>query len=135
MAAPVTTRAPSQASEAILGLYNVALSGCAGAFAAWAYTLINPIGGAVFGIAAGCANSLGSVIANSLPVNETAAKTAAHFLTFLASLGIGAFAATLAGFHITLMGAVALSLAMIPAWIIVSTSATCIGQCNAQPHV
>jgi hypothetical protein len=127
-AVPAAPPAPSCASEAVLGLYNIALSGGAGALAAWAFTIIDPIGGAIFGVASALTNSLGRVMAN-VPGTEAAVKTAVHFLTFIASLAVGAAAVTLAGFQITLMSAVGLSLAMIPAWIAVSCSANCIGCC------
>ena len=148
MAIPATTAAPpapSFASEAVPRAYHIAFSGAAGAFAGWVFNIIDPVGGAVFGVASYCASSLGRALTNVLHPNETAAKTTAHFLTFIASLAVGALAVSLAGFEITLMGAVGLSLAMtavvlslaiIPVCLMVSSPvANCVDNCSAQPHV
>lgn len=124
-----TQQALSPASQVIMGAYNIGLSATTGALAGWAFNIIAPAGGAVFGVAYGIASSLAGTLANYMNVNETATKTALRFLSFAASLAAAAFVTGLAGFPLTLVGAVGLSLAMIPSWFAVACSAGCIGAC------
>ena len=124
------TQAQTPTGRAILIAYDLGLRAAAGAFAGYAWSIINPIGGAIFGLASALTNTAGDAItASTVPMNETAAKTAMRVATFLLSVAAGIIATAAAGYTITVGAAVGLSLAMIPALFVVYVSASCIASC------
>ncbi len=124
------TQTHTPAARGILTAYDFGLRAAAGAFAGYSWSIISPIGGAIFGLASAITNTIGDYIAESaVPMNETAAKTALRVATFLFSVAAGIIATSALGFTMTVGSALGLSLAMIPALFIVHVSASCVAAC------
>lgn len=104
---------PSVASQILQGVYEVTVSAGAGALAGYMFTLINPVGGAVFGASMALTRLLGNTLADKFLMDQTAMKITAWTLSLIAGVGAGFLAATTLGFAITAWGAIGLTLAMI----------------------
>ncbi len=104
---------PSAASQILQGVYEVGVSAGAGALAGYMFSLINPVGGAVFGASMALTRLIGNALADKFLMNQTAMKITAWALSLIAGVGPGFLAATTLGFAITAWGAIGLTLAMI----------------------
>lgn len=104
---------PSAAAQIVQGAYEVAVSAGAGALAGYMFTLINPVGGAVFGTTMALTRLIGSALADKFLMNQTAMKIMAWTLSLLAGVGAGFLAATGLGFAMTVSGAIGMTFAMI----------------------
>lgn len=98
--------------QAAIALCQVGTGAAMGALAGYAFSLINPIGGVVFGATSAMTGLLGNAIAQHLGANQTAVKTTLYALPLIASLVAGMVVTTAVGFPITVMGAIGLTLAI-----------------------
>jgi hypothetical protein len=115
-------------------LYEIGLSTGAGALAGYVFGIINPIGGAVFGASSALTSTIALAIADKLGMDNTAFKIAAWVTTFIVSVGVGIFAATAAGFPLTVLGSVGMIFAMFVTTVairIVTNGAGCLSACAA----
>jgi hypothetical protein len=127
-------QSPSQGSQIFNSIYEIGFNAASGAFAGWAFGIINPIGGAVFGASYALTHALASEVASKLHMDQTALKVAAWFVSFIASFGVGMLAATVAGFPITILGSVGMILAMLITSLalrMVVSGAGCLSSCLA----
>jgi hypothetical protein len=105
-------------------IYEIGVTTAAGALAGHVFGIINPVGGAVFGASCALTWTLADAISDkvfAVPapgshsefiMNRTALKTAAWFVSLAVSIGVGIFAATTAGFPLTVLGGVGMLLTM-----------------------
>jgi hypothetical protein len=124
-------QSPSLGSQLFDGAYDIVFQAGAGYLAGY-LGIINPIGGAIFGATSVASTYALNFLAERLGINNTCLKVAIWSLSFVASLAIAAAVTTAAGFPITLMGALGLTLAMVVTSIaisIVKGSITCAGNC------
>jgi hypothetical protein len=127
-------QSPSQGSQIFNSMYEIGINAGSGALAGWVFGIINPIGGAVFGASYALTHTFASEVAGKLHMDQTAFKVAAWFVSFIASVGVGMLAATVAGFPITILGAVGMILAMLVTSIalrMVISGAGCLSSCLA----
>jgi hypothetical protein len=122
---PRSNQNSSLASQIVNGLDELTIGAASGALAGYAFKVIKPVGGAIFGLSATFAGAVADNLADRFSLHHTAAKTAVWALSFIASLGAGILAATAAGFPITVLGAVGMTLAMI----VTSISVRCVISC------
>ncbi len=108
----VTSQPQSPAMQAATAIAQVFGSAGIGALAGYAFGIINPVGGAVFGATSSLTSTLGNALAEQFGANQTAVKTTLYALSFIASFAVGIAVTTAVGFPITVMGAVGLTLAM-----------------------
>lgn len=97
------------ASQVLNGIYNVGMNSAAGALAGYAFGLINPVGGAIFGAVSALSHSVATGLGARWLGDRTCAKVAGWAISFVASIGAGVFVATAAGFPITVLGGVGLT--------------------------
>ncbi len=112
--APATQTTPAQSAISFIG--ETIMSGCTGAFSAWALTTINPIAGAVFGITSTWGSHIVSKLNDSMKCTTDSAvgKIAAFALQFLGGIGIGVLATSLLGFPLTFTA----GLVLTGAWVL-----------------
>jgi len=130
----------SQAAQPSLSEYaagtaiQTAINGALGAFAAAAFTTINPIAGAIFGIT----SSLGTHVINwvldktGIAEDSSAGKIIKFAISFFGGIAIGALAASAAGFPITFVGGLILTACMLGTTFAVSLV---IGACTSSALV
>jgi len=123
-------QAHSPAGEVVTGLYQIGISAGAGALAGYAFSLIHPIGGAIFGATFAVVNSIGTSLANQFGMNEEATKTALYAVSYIISTLAGAFATTTLGFPLTFLSGVVMTFGMIITTQIVEIAAKCIANAN-----
>ncbi|MBS0604439.1 MAG: hypothetical protein JSS60_05295 [Verrucomicrobia bacterium] len=116
------------------GIYEIGINAASGALAGYAFSLIDPIGGAIFGATSALSHTIATSLADRFAFNQTAVKIAVWAVSFVASVGLGLLAATVAGFPLTVMGAVGMTLAMLVTSLvvrIVSGGMLCCSGCAA----
>lgn len=113
---------------------HTAVNSAIGAFAAAAFTTINPVAGAIFG----ATSTLGTHAINwvldktGMTENSAAGKIIQFAIAFFGSIAIGVLAASAAGFSITFVGGLILTACMIGTTIAVSLVA---GACTSSAIV
>jgi len=127
---------PTLGTQIIHGIYNVGVTTAAGAMAGYAFSFINPIGGAIFGATTGLADTIANSLAERFAFNSTAVKIAVWAVSAVVSIGLGLLAVTAAGFPLTVVGSVGMTVAMIVTGIAVKIvtvgvvcCSACIGSC------
>ncbi len=104
---------PSLGAQIFNSIYEIGVSTGAGALAGWAFGIIDPVGGAVFGASYALTRTLANAFADKLCMGRTALRIAAWVVSFIASVSVGIFVATTAGFPLTVLGSVGMLLAML----------------------
>ncbi len=121
------------ASQILNGLYEIGVHGAAGALAGWACSIIDPVGGAIFGVSSAFTGVLANTLAERCCMDQTAARIAAFAVSFIASIAVGIIVTTAAGFPLTVLGAVGMTLAMLVSSIVVRFGIACVGGCVGAP--
>ena len=93
-------------------LCEIGLNTAAGALAAHLFSIIHPIGGAIFGASITLTRIAAIGLANQFSMDQTAKKIALMYIPYL-SAAVGIFAVTMAGFPLTLLGTAGLALTMV----------------------
>ncbi len=101
------------------GIFRVAGSAVIGGLAAYAFSIINPVGGAIFGATSALTSIVADKIANQFSINHTAVKVAVWIVSAMASIGIGLAVTTAVGFPLTVVGAIGMTAAMLATSIVV----------------
>jgi hypothetical protein len=125
---------PSLDTQIFNSIYEIGVSTGTGALAGWAFGIIDPVGGAVFGASHALTSTLVNAVADKLNMDHTALKTAACAISFIASVSVGIFATTTAGFPLTVLGSLGMLVAMAVTSIgvrIVVKGAGCLSSCIA----
>ncbi len=130
---PQPTQPRSLASQMLNGLYEIGVGGGAGALAGWACSIIDPIGGAVFGVSSAFTGVLANTLSERLCMDHTAARVAVWAVSFVASIAVGIIATAAAGFPLTVLGAVGMTLAMLVSSFVVRFGIACVGGCFGAP--
>lgn len=96
-------------------IVHTAFNSCTGAIGAGVFTVINPVGGAIFGAVSTLSQHLILQILNHAEYeeNESAAKIINYAVSFFSSIAIGALVASAVGFPITFTGGVVLTACMM----------------------
>lgn len=111
-------------------IYEVVFNAGAGAYAAYLFTLVNPVGGAIFGVT----RTVTSIIvsraldhprAARFIDNSTEGRTLKTAINFFAGLGAAWAVMAFAGFPITFSATIGLFLATIPATFIIACILGC----------
>jgi hypothetical protein len=121
MSQPVTTQTVdphtnsfgSTVGEVLGGIVKVGTNAGFGALAAYAFSIIHPIGGAIFGATAAVCRIVADKVLDSMPENKTALKIAVWAVGFVATIAISLLVTTTLGFPITAIGAVGMTVGMI----------------------
>jgi hypothetical protein len=103
---------PSTGAQIFNAIYEIGVSTGAGALAGYFFTIINPVGGAIFGASCALTRTIGGALIDRF-VTDPTLKVAAYAVSFIASIAAGIFVATTAGFPLTVMGSVGMLLAML----------------------
>jgi hypothetical protein len=117
---------PYSQAEAFNTVYNIGVSTGTGALAGWAFGIIHPVGGAIFGASYALTNTFAHLFADKFCADRTALKTAVWVISFMASISVGIFATTVAGFSLNLFSGVGMVLAMIVTSIAAQAIPPCI---------
>jgi len=92
---------------------NIAEITVSGALAGHLLGVIDPVGGAVFGASYALTITIADAISDKvINMNKTALKVVAFFVSAIVSTGVGIFAATTAGFPLTVLGGIGMLLTM-----------------------
>src|SRR5580698_9448890 len=75
--------------QILSGACKVATSAAIGGLAAYAFSIINPVGGAIFGATSALTGIIADKIANQFSINHTAVKIAVWTVSAIASIGVG----------------------------------------------
>jgi hypothetical protein len=110
--------------------FNILTSIASGYLAGLTFSIINPIGGAIFGATGAFTNITLWYLVSKLDISSTTAKTILYGLSFIASMAIAGAVTTAVGFPITFVGAISLTFAMLVTYIAVSMVAVGIICCN-----
>jgi len=108
-----THQTPSTGAQIFKAIYEIGFSSAAGALAGYLFNIINPMGGAVFGASMSLSRHVTSALAERFCMDQTALKVTAYLVSFIASIAVGVFSTTAAGFPLTTLGAVGMVLAMV----------------------
>ena len=100
---------PSIARQVIESVSKIGIQTGAGALAGYAFGMINPVGGAVFGLA----STAGQIIADKINENFYGNRTNVKVANYILSIAIGAGAVALAGIPLSFGATVGLTAAMI----------------------
>ena len=100
-------------SQLLNGVFQIGFNSASGYLAGFAFGIVNPVGGAIFGATSAASSLLISLLAEKMGVNNTCAKVAITGASFIIGIGIAAAAATAAGFPITFMAGLGLTLTML----------------------
>ncbi len=104
---------PSIAQLIKEGVYAVGLSAGIGALAGYAFEIIHPVGGLVFGAASTLTIVIGRVILSRIDEDNVALKVATYVGTVIASIAAGVIAVTALGFPLTVGSFILLTLGMV----------------------
>lgn len=109
---PITLPSSKTIAEEIIGTSTYAASGALGA---WAFTSINPIGGAIFGATFGASQkTLGYALEQAFG-NTHAEKVVKFAAFFFGSIFVAKAVTTLMGYSFSLISGLGLFIAMAPA--------------------
>jgi hypothetical protein len=91
------------------------MSGSIGAASAWAFTTINPIAGAIFGVTSTWGTHIVEFLNETMKctADSTVGKVAGFTIQALGGIGLGVLATTLAGYPLTFTAGVILTAATI----------------------
>jgi hypothetical protein len=106
-------RDPSYCSQILDGVSTIGMSAGAGALAGYLFSIVNPVGGAVFGGTSALISLVGNKIAQRVGVNSFALRVALYAVAFFASIAVSAIATTALGFPLTVSAGVILSIGML----------------------
>lgn len=106
---------PTQAQSPASFLTSSIMNAGTGALSAWAFTTINPVAGALFGVTSTWGSRLVQAINNSLQcTNDTAiGKIGAYVINLIGGISLAVLATTLMGFSLTFTA----SLILTAAWV------------------
>ena len=105
-----TQQSTSWDTQIVNSISRIGIGAGVGALAGYAFEIIDPVGGAIFGATAELVVVIGDRLADKLCMNRTILKTAAYAVAFITSIGVGIFVTTAAGFPLTVTGAVGIVL-------------------------
>lgn len=103
---------PSLASKILEGVYEVSVSAGAGALAGYLFTIINPVGGAIFGATMDLTRLIGDALADKFLMDQTSLKIAAYVVSLIVAAGAGFLVTTALGFPITVLGTIGMVITM-----------------------
>ena len=120
-----TSHNPSETlkTRELLSAYDLGLRTASGALGAYLFSIISPIGGAIFGLASSIVCTMGYTSLD--PVQDPIIKLALYAPMLFCGIATGMIAVSAAGFPLTFVSAFSLSLAMVPALCIVEEIAKC----------
>ncbi|MBS0652989.1 MAG: hypothetical protein JSR39_05610 [Verrucomicrobia bacterium] len=106
---------PTASQYAANTAIQAGVNGALGAFAAAAFTTINPFAGAIFGVTSTFGTHVINWIMDKTGIAEdsSAGKIIKFAVSFFGGIAIGALAATAAGFPITFVGGLILTVCML----------------------
>lgn len=107
-------------------VYYTGVCAAAGALAAHAFHIVNPLGGAVFGATSALTEIVANTIAQRSGLNQTTDKIALWAVTFALRIGAGMLAAAAAGFTLTVTSAAGLAIAVLVAAVVVQIGVACV---------
>ena len=96
-----------------------------GALAGWTFNLIDPIGGAIFGAVHLITLAASRVLLDYIFDDSAKGKALKNVFSFFASIAASTFVTTLAGYTITVMSGIGLSIAMLAVLFAVACLAKC----------
>jgi hypothetical protein len=121
----------SFASKLIDAASKTATLGACGYFAGHVFSLIDPVGGAIFGVTAAVSHRLSGYILDKFQISSILLGSFAYNAAYFTGIGIGAAVTTTAGFPIAFSTTVVLNAVIILTYAlarsILSNSANCIG--------
>lgn len=94
-------------------VFAFAATSTVGALAGWTFNLIHPIGGAIFSAVQLATFAVSKALLDNIFDDTAQGKTLKYALSFFASIAVATFVTTDAGYTITLMSGIALSIGMV----------------------
>jgi hypothetical protein len=122
MVTPFTPAIPTASQSLPRAILEISSSVATGALAGYTFSIINPVGGAIFGLAASATRIVGNYPVDRLGFHSSI-KKALHLFSFILGSAAGVYAASLAGYTLTVGGTVGMTVAMaIPLYLAVPTA-------------
>jgi hypothetical protein len=103
----------SELINTISAISKAATAGVFGYFAGHVFSLIDPIGGAIFGVTAHMSRRFSTYILDKLDISNLAMKIAVYVTAYFASIGTAVAVTAAAGFPIALSNALVLNSAIL----------------------
>jgi hypothetical protein len=124
---------PPFAIQLLSNTVKVVACGATGYIAAMVFSIVDPVGGAIFGVSSTASGIVIEFLVEKLGISSTCAKVAFFAFTFIASTAIATAITTASGFPITFLGSIGLTIAMfvtaVTITIVVSGILCCSGCC------
>lgn len=114
---PIAMPSSKAVAEEIIRTSTYAASGALGA---WAFTSINPVGGAIFGTTFGASETTLKCALNQAFGNSSAEKVVKLVARFFGSVFVAKAVAKIMGYSFSLMSGIALYTAMLPAFVVMA---------------
>ena len=123
---------PSCADQILNGLYQIGVSTLSGALAGYLFTIIDPVGGAIFGATSALTGVFANALAERFGMDQTASKIILWSVSFMVSIAAAVLVTTAAGFPLTVLGALGMTCAMIGTSILVRIGINCFANIPGQ---
>lgn len=117
------------AEHSLMNIYEIGITAASGAIAGHWWTLVNPVGGAIFGATVAIANKITNALTHKLDIRAPEAKVAAFAITFIAKMGLAFLVTTALGFPMTVSSLILMPLAMFAAGIVMRAGLACLQHC------